>query len=540
MTWMSAGSRGSPTSGPLRRRGLRFPGNEPLIGNVTPYILLLQLLDGFEEDRIRLDVYAPVGLAYIAAALERDGFRVRLEALPIREAGRRLPTVLRKWRPDLLGISATGNEIDTLKELSRLAKARHPSLPIVAGGYCCLEGEPLFDGSGLDVVVVGEGEETIAELAPLLLARRPIDGVKGILFRSPDGRVVRTPPREGPAELDDLPLPSYGHFPAGTGVRRVYASRGCPFDCSFCEIKDFYGRKRIRFHGPDYVRRLLQRLIARGDGPVRSISFNDDEFLLDPGHLERMAGVARELGLLICFQTRTGDVVRHAEVLAKNRDVIEQVHMGVESFSQSQLDRWSKRAPVAVNRRALEVLSGLGISYYPYLILSDARTTVAELEETCQGLVTMPPAPYPAVWRGRSLRSWLTPIQLGVHLNRLKTYHGKVETDPRTAYLDAVWIFLEETRREAGALSGLALLGIRGAGDRVTELLDERILRVPAIASEASSPGSAEFLRSRALHHAARFRAEARRARAEAMVEHLAGSAPLSAVPRSERKAAAG
>lgn len=196
-------------------------------------------------------------------------------------------------------------------------------------------------------------------------------------------------------------------------------------------------------------------MIARCSGSVEHIYFNDDEFLLDPGHLVRMAGVARDLGLQICFQTRTRDVVNFRDVIEDNRDAILQVHLGVESFSQAQLDRWSKRVTVDVNLQALQVLSELGVSYYPYIILSDAQTSPDELAETCEGLLEMPDCPYSVRRNGWDSRAVVSPVEKGLHLNRMKTFRGELERSPDTRYLDLVWQFIWATHREAGLLSDL-------------------------------------------------------------------------------------
>ena len=461
-------------------------------------VALVHLVNWYDERSLHEDVFAPIGSSYLAAALEAAGVQADLEVYRYDPDGFALPAIRANDLPLFIGISATGNEVDALKRLSLAIRAAYPGIPIVAGGYCSLDREGLFEDSALDIVALGEGEQTVVDLATVLSAGGSPRTVAGILFRDADSRIVQTAARPQPPSLDDLPMPVYDHIPNDSGIVRVYASRGCPYECTYCEIKDFYQRsRRIRSHGPRYIRRLIQALSARGDRPVEVVYFNDDEFLLAADHLRDVGTVARDLGVEIVFQTRTRDVVRHRETIAEHRDVIREIHMGVESFSQSQLDRWRKRVSVETNRAAMLVLSELAVPVYPYLILTDEKTTVRELAETCDGLLSLPPGPVRRVVHGRTALAWLTPVERDVRVQRMKTFHGDVERRPESEWLEALWTFVNLTVSSAAALS--QIVGhARGSSQPgrplpapaaaeaadVGDLLRERIAYLPELAAE--------------------------------------------------------
>jgi hypothetical protein len=493
------------------------------VGSPTD-VLLLQLLG-----RVWLDgeVYAPIGISCLAAALRHQGYRVETAVVEPDVQPGEVPPVLLEARPALLGLSATGNEIEALKRLSLAVRRTFPRLPIVAGGYCSLDGVKLFEDSALDVVALGEGERTICDLARSFLKAQgcralSLDEIDGILYRGDGGEIRMTPAREPIAELDTLARPEYEHLPRNTNLIRVYASRGCPYDCTFCEIKDFYPSKLVRRHGAGYMRRMIRALIGRANAPVETVYFNDDEFLLSPDHLEVMASVARDLDVRICFQTRTRDIIRHHRVIAGHADVIHQIHMGVESFSQAQLDRWRKKATVAENLEALHILSQMGVSYYPYMILSDKDTTVSELEESCAGMLAMPPCVQFVRMDGRVETIRQTPIHSGVRFNRMKTFYGHAERADETSYLEAVWQYLHLTAVEARRLSGLCAHG-EAAGNsnaspvvRARNLLNDRVKCLPRIAAAAGCGSEPEGVSG---HEAARFISEAR----ETRIDYMAG-----------------
>jgi anaerobic magnesium-protoporphyrin IX monomethyl ester cyclase len=461
-------------------------------------VLLIQLVNWYNELDMYRDVYAPIGLAYISSSLRENGYSTILETYRFDES-EFPPSFLKTQNLGVIGISGTGNEIQILKRLSILIRMFLPSIPIVVGGYCSLAGEDLLEKSEIDIVVIGEGEETMLELVQRLLEHKGIDNVAGIIYRRSDGNLVRTIYREGPSELDRLPIPTYNQIPRDTNILRIYASRGCPYQCTFCEIKDFYGRKPIRYHSSGYIKKVVSGLLSNSTKKIDYLYFNDDEFLLDKDHLIQMAGVARDFELKICFQTRVHDVLRCKEVINQNRDVIHQIHLGIESFSQSQLNRWKKGVCVADNKEAIKVLSQSDVSYYPYIILSDEYTSTLELYETCEGMLSIPECPILVRKSGHPIIVHATPVMSGIYLNRMKNFYGEVIRIPQTSYLEPIWNFILSTNKKVESLNIIYLnLLTYGLGYRedllsaIDILLRKRIEDIPRISEYVQSNGQVE------------------------------------------------
>jgi hypothetical protein len=488
-----------------------------------PPIVLLHLVNWYDERSLKEDVFAPVGSAYIEASLREAGYDVALQIYRYNPDDFHLPECLRGAQPLMIGVSATGNEINELKSLTNRLREAFPEVFLVAGGYCSLDEERLFQDSSLDAVVLGEGEATAVALARALEIGDDLRSIPGMLVRTRDG-IVRTAVREQPSDLDALAMPVYDHLPADSGVIRVYASRGCPYVCSYCEIKDFYeGSKRIREHGLDYIRGLIVGLSARSSAPVERVYFNDDEFLLRASHLVEIAALARELQVKIVFQTRARDVITHRDVISQNVDVIYEVHMGVESFSASQLDRWKKRTSPEQNMAAVEILAGMAIPTYPYMILTDAQTTISEIGDSCAGLLALPRGPIPIAIRGQRAFPCLSPLERSVNLKRLKTFYGEIERSVDSLWLDDLWAFINSTEQAASSLSRVLLelradrlldYGRAGSADleldeSAVQLLRERIEHLPYLA-ERISVLDASKRRIAAQQDASAFSAEAR------------------------------
>jgi len=214
-------------------------------------------------------VVPPLGLAYVAAALEERGFRLQvvdavasapetniryfqgnLVGLPLAEiAGRVAPDAV------AVGITCTfTHEWPMVVQLVRLLKARHPHMPVVVGGeHVTAAPEFSLATSLADVLVLGEGEETAAEVFGALAAGTPLDAVAGIAYRRGDDLVVNKR-RARRVNLEDLPRPAWHLFDLHTYqahrfVGPVYsekltvpmvATRGCPYQCTYCSSPNMW------------------------------------------------------------------------------------------------------------------------------------------------------------------------------------------------------------------------------------------------------------------------------------------------------------
>ncbi len=106
--------------------------------------------------------------------------------------------------------------------------------------------------SGVDYVVIGEGEETIKELLVALQNNNELDSIKGIAFLE-DGKIIETSKREPLMDFDNLPLPDFSLVRyAKIKMYPVERIRGCGMNCEFCTVKD-----KPRFSSPE---RLLERI----------------------------------------------------------------------------------------------------------------------------------------------------------------------------------------------------------------------------------------------------------------------------------------
>jgi len=336
----------------------------------------------------RHQVYLPIGLPYLAAVLEKDEHEIEVidcEALEIDHE--KLGLKLASIKPNVVGITSTTPTIQSALQSARVAKEACPNVVVVLGGphATFMDEQILNDEAAVDIIVRGEGEQTISELMHHVLDFGSLHEVAGITFRK-DGQIIRTPNRPLIQDLDELPYPAYKYFPlrkyqiAGRLILPVITSRGCPFQCSFCVSTQMFGKKfRMR-----RVKNVVDEIEwLRDTYGADAFTFYDDAFTLD---IERAIEICdeikrRKIGIPWSCQTRVDHVSKR--ILAKMREAnCEIVYFGVESGSQEILDAVGKETSIQQNEKAIKWAKDAGLVVIISLVIGYPGETVDTLEQT--------------------------------------------------------------------------------------------------------------------------------------------------------------
>ena len=145
---------------------------------------------------------------------------------------------LQDSRPaDVVGLY--GGLTSTIPRLYHIARFYRERGVTTIGGGQHFVGENIREAlsSGVDYVVIGEGEETIRELLDALDGNRPVSSVNGIAYRE-DGKIIETPAREPITDFGRIPIPDFSLVRyARIGLYPVERIRGCGMNCEFCTVK---------------------------------------------------------------------------------------------------------------------------------------------------------------------------------------------------------------------------------------------------------------------------------------------------------------
>ena len=151
----------------------------------------------------------PLGLEYIAAALEARGHRVTLADLRFH---RSLEAHVRRSRPDLVGIAAMhALETDEVVALAGRVRTLLPEVPIVIGGHTAAAYPGPFLAPAVTAVVIDDGERAMPAICDAIEHGLPLADVPGLALRDGGDQLVRTQGEIGTLTLDEVPLPARHH-----------------------------------------------------------------------------------------------------------------------------------------------------------------------------------------------------------------------------------------------------------------------------------------------------------------------------------------
>jgi len=281
-----------------------------------------------------------LGIGYLSAVLQRAGHSVELIHLVRPAARQEIIEAVRASSPGLVAFSATTLQFSKVKELAGWVK-EDLGLPVACGGvHPTTAPEEAIAVADIDYICVGEGEQAIVELCDALDAGRPVDGIASIWSRR-NGEVVRNPVRPLVEDLDSIPFPDREIFdeanfaPNQKKRLTMMASRGCPFDCSYCcnhLQKSIYPNpsKYVRFRSPANV--ILEIEAARERDPgLAQVRFEDDILTMDRGWFREFAALYSERVDLPFICNARVDLINGEMVDLLARAGCSAIAMGVES-----------------------------------------------------------------------------------------------------------------------------------------------------------------------------------------------------------------
>jgi anaerobic magnesium-protoporphyrin IX monomethyl ester cyclase len=283
-------------------------------------------------------LYPPIELAHVASVLEAAGHTVVIhdaDARGLDSDGARAAIVAE--RPGLVCVDSSSTSLDRDLALCRALRSELGVPVAILGSQVTYTPGEIFERDSVDVVVRGEPEYTVRELAQRVAERRDLAGVAGTSWRAPTGAVVHEPERDKIGSLDELPLPARHlldnqayRFPGVSGpITTVKSSRGCPLNCSFCGYTLAQGL-RFRFRSPEHVVAELVDL-QRVHG-LAHVVFRDPIFTTRKDRVHAIcAGILRE-ELALEWQCETAVKTLDPElVAAMARAGCRHISLGVES-----------------------------------------------------------------------------------------------------------------------------------------------------------------------------------------------------------------
>lgn len=312
-------------------------------------------------------ITAPLGLAYIAAYLRQHGFKeVKLiDANILKLNDDELKNAVNDFSPDVVGVGCLTPTIFNALNVVRIVKEIKKSVYTVFGGaHASAVPEEVLEDKNVDIVVRGEGEETMLALVKAISDKKPLSTVRGISYKNGSNAIIANPDRPLIKDLDSISFPAWDLLPMDKyylpatrkGVlgksATVLTSRGCPFNCIFCS-KAVFGRT-IRYRSPENIINEVE--ILKNKYNVREILFVDDTISLDKDRMIELCKLMIDKNLGISWEC-------HSRVDAVTDDLLKYmkqagcrgIAFGIESGSPKMLENIDKRITLEQAMNAIKL-----------------------------------------------------------------------------------------------------------------------------------------------------------------------------------------
>lgn len=321
-----------------------------------------------------------LGLACIAAVLEKEGFETAVYDDFVLNGGvKNIIEFVKKYHPDIVGISCLTPSCNITYGIAREIKNYNRNIFIVLGNiHASFFAEKILEKQAVDAVVHNEGEYPMLKIAQCIRDRKDLSGVKGITFRK-NGEIIHTEKTEILENLDALPYPAWHLLPVykyrlpvfahmKTPVLTAAASRGCPYNCSFCSAN--FLERRYRKRNPGKVVDEIEYLVDRFK--IRQVGFVDTIFPLtkEQGLETCNRIVERKLNKKIVWVSETRVDRIDEELLRSMKEAgCERILFGIESGVQELLDNVNKDFTLDDVKYAIRCCKEAGIEIGAFFML---------------------------------------------------------------------------------------------------------------------------------------------------------------------------
>lgn len=365
-----------------------------------PDVIFTRIYHSMEEEFGHLSKFGCIeiqnGICWLAAVTRKRGYNTEIiDALPMKLNNECLADLIAGKGARFVGISACTMDIHRTSDLAARLKKIKPDMVVIVGGphITAVPDETMRLFPSIDIGVIGEGEETIVELLDVLNGRvgKKLSDVAGLIYRKDDA-IIQTKPRAFITDLDSLPLPAWDLLPdlkkfyfapAWTmhsgNTTTIITSRGCPFQCIYCDRKVF--GNAVRYHSAEYVIGMLKTLYFKHD--IRHFRIGDDNFIIKKDRLFKICDLIGKEGLKISWSCLARADCIEPDVLSKMKDAgCWSIAYGVETGSQEIHDIEKKNIKLDEITRAVALTKKAGIRTISFNIIGHPLETIETIKKT--------------------------------------------------------------------------------------------------------------------------------------------------------------
>jgi anaerobic magnesium-protoporphyrin IX monomethyl ester cyclase len=349
-----------------------------------------------EKEKQIMKPYPPLGILYLSAFLNENGVDNSLFDSTFSTSEDQLRFIIEN-KPDFVAFYCNlMTKVEVLQQVEKIrASPELANTKIIFGGPDITYNTSNYLKYGADVLVIGEGEETIYELVTSLdWNDSSLSAINGIAFINSEGKEIQTPARIKIKDVDNLPQPNragidmYKYMDTwkkhhGQSALNVSTQRGCPYTCKWCSTA---------VYGQSYRRRSPEKVVQE----LKSINetyhpdtiwFVDDVFTVSHKWLNEFAAELEKQHVEIRFEciSRADRMSKEVISVLKKAGCF-RVWIGAESGSQKIIDAMDRRVTVENVREMIQETRNAGIEAGTFIMLGYPGETIEDIEETAHHL----------------------------------------------------------------------------------------------------------------------------------------------------------
>lgn len=337
-----------------------------------------------------------IGLGYIASSLVQDGHKaVVLDIEGYKYQPDKVLKIIKNTEFDVIGIGTIITGYRYVKWLVKEIKKIKPDKMIWLGNSISSTiPQIVLKDMDIDVAVIGEGENTVKELAKVVENNGDLSKINGICYKS-NRKIIQTPKRELIPNIDTIPFPAWELFPQHiymnnrtgfmpTPTAYISTVRGCPYHCTYCYHP--FQNERIRWHSAE---RIIEEIkILKNKYKIRSVLFADDLFITNKKRLYEVCDLIEKEKLNISWTAtaRVNLLEQHLLKRMKSAGCV-CLNFGIESGSQKILDNIKKQVTVDQAKQSIMLCKKVGIYPACSFMIGNIGETKETISETVSFIV---------------------------------------------------------------------------------------------------------------------------------------------------------
>jgi anaerobic magnesium-protoporphyrin IX monomethyl ester cyclase len=336
----------------------------------------------------------PLGLAFVAGYLEKHGYQVEiLDNYLLKKSFEEVKQLIAQKKPQIVGITCGSATFKRCIETAAAIKEVDPNCKVVVGGWhASYAPDSLISQTVIDYVVMGEGEQAMLELAEYITKQKtPSETVdiSGVGYRK--GNQIVKNPAKFIKDIDSIPFPARHLLPMDKYGRKIEfldvepvdimsVTRGCPYNCAYCDIAPLWG-KTCRSFSPKRIADEMEHL-SKNFG-TKGVYLISDNFTIRKNETLEFCKVLKERKLDMQWVCDTRVDLISPDLLKEMKSAgCKTIWFGLESGSPPILAKINKGITVEQSARGVKMCHDAGIQVACSFMIGIPGETLKDMETT--------------------------------------------------------------------------------------------------------------------------------------------------------------